>query len=127
MQKIILREVRLNQKSENSETCGSCTAEVEFEFTTWVAPKATADFIPAVADPVFYCLFMYANEWWEKNHCWNGDQQWPPLLIVVPELKLKWWTQSLPRPNKKQKTGILDILFLFSKVWFNLSWKVSYI
>ena len=60
-------------------------------------------------------LFMYANEWQEKTHHWNGNQQWQLLPITIlaeattadhhsssgPELKLRWWTQTLPRLEKK--------------------------
>ena len=56
----------------------------------------------------FFCLFVYANKWQEKNHHRNGDQWWQPLpssILAVatttdchssggPELKLRWWTQT---------------------------------
>ena len=39
----------------------------------------------------FALIYTYVNK--QKNwvgHCWNGNLQWP-------ELKLRWWTQTLPR------------------------------
>ena len=89
----------------------SCTAEVEFEFTTWVWVQATTKngdwrWLPlpiailAVADPVFYSLFMYENEKQEKNPLLKQWWQWP-------ELKLRWWIQTLPRLEKKHKQTLI--------------------
>ena len=74
--------------------------QVEFEFSPWVLPKA----IPAVANPGFVCLFMYANELPEKKSLLNSHWWWWPLPIAIPavaatanhcssggpELKLRW-------------------------------------
>ena len=42
-------------------------------------------------DLVFYCLFMYANEWWEKATAGTANRQWPPLLIAISAVA---WTQA---------------------------------
>ena len=75
----------------------------------WWPPPIT---VPAVADSVFYCLFMYANEWWEKSYCWNGDRQWspPPITVLVVD-----WTQAqvvkltLLRLEKKHSRLCLEL------------------
>ena len=56
---------------------GSCTAEVEFEFNSWVRAKATADFHSGSGQPVSYCLLMYANECREKSYHQLPFRQWP--------------------------------------------------
>ena len=57
--------------------------QVELKFSTRVPPKATADCHSGGGPPRFFCLFMYANEWLDKSHCWNGDQQWWSLPITI--------------------------------------------
>ena len=92
---------------------GSCTAEEEFEFTTRVQLKATADFHSCSRRPSFL-LFVYVCKWVVGKK---------PLLITIPvvaatanshssggpELKLRWWTQTLPQleknHNKRPKQG----------------------
>ena len=79
--------------------------------------------------PSFF-LFMYANECSEKSHHWNGNQWWWSLMIAIlvvattadhcsssgVELKLRWWTRTLPRLEKKHLTFIWPIFFL-KTVW----------
>ena len=48
-----------------------------------IAVPAVAFFLPLI------CIHKQTIKNW-VSHCWNGDQQWP-------ELKLRWWTQTLPR------------------------------
>ena len=57
----------------------------------WWLPLLIA--ILAVADPVFYCLCMQMS----GSHHQSPFRQWP-------ELKLRWWTQTLPRLEKKHET-----------------------
>ena len=74
-----------------AQSCGSCMPQVEFEFSTWVPLKATTDCHSSSGQLSFVCLYMYANEWWEKSHCWNGSGhhcqlpfgQWLPLPIAI--------------------------------------------
>ena len=83
---------------------GSCTAEVEFEFTTWTWVQATVEMVMAVAHLVFYCLFKHANESWEKTTAGmviSGGCHGRLPFQWWPELKLRWWTQTLSRLEKK--------------------------
>ena len=93
---------------------GSCTAEVEFEFefSNWVLPKTTANFRFSSGWPSFL-LFVYVCKWveWKKP---------PPIAVSAvattgdhhlgsgPELKLRWWTQTLSRLNKKHRSRSLS-------------------
>ena len=69
--------LKTHDGEESMKFSVSYLAEVEFEFTTWAWVQGHCwnsnwqwpplpIFIPAVANPVFYSLFMYANEWQEK-------------------------------------------------------------
>ena len=71
--------------------CGSCTAEVEFEFTSWAWVQATAHFTGSS----FFYLLTYVNEcnWVNHNEFWAdwvycfyepGDRTRKPLPITVP-------------------------------------------
>ena len=71
-----------------AQSCGSCMPQVEFEFSTWVPLKATTNHHSGSGWPSFVCLFVYANEWWEKNHYWNGSGH-------HCQLPFRWW---LPPP-----------------------------
>ena len=74
---------------------GSCTAEVEFEFTTRVAPKATADFHFCGGGSSFFlfvCLCMQVSGRKKAtagmaigsgDHCQSLFQWWLPLPIAV--------------------------------------------
>ena len=58
--------------------------------------------VSTVADLVFYCLFMYANEWREKSHCRNSHQQWRPPLIAI---STGAWTQAQVVNSNSTSTG----------------------
>ena len=65
--------------------------ELEFRLLPkWQSSVAnTAHQCPALADPVFYCLFMYANEWREKA----------TTVLAVP------WTQAQAVNRNSTLTG----------------------
>ena len=79
----------------------SAKATVQFSFLWWL----TQFFI------VCLCMQMSGRK---KSHCRKGDWQWPPQLIIVPELKLKWWTKTVHRLNKKHQ-------------WRRLQWKTGHL
>ena len=72
---------------------GCRVPQVEFEFSISVPPKATADHHSGGGRTRF-CLFMYANEWWEKKPL----LEWRSAVVATadhhshggPELKLRW-------------------------------------
>ena len=71
----------------------------------------------------FVCLYMQMNGR-KKSHYWNGDRWWWPLLITIlavattadclssgePEFKLGWWTQTLPRLEKKHYRALSNTM-----------------
>ena len=104
----ILKVVQLQWKSGYSldPSGGSYMPEVEFEFIAWVSLETTTDSIPAVANPVFHCLLVYVNEHlfvclyickWAVGKKATADCH----LGSGPELKLRWWTQTLPQLFQK--------------------------
>ena len=79
--------------------CGSCTAEVEFEFTTWVPLKATANFHSCSGQPSFL-LFVYVCKWVVGK---KPLPEWQSTVASGGGLNsgLRRWTQTLHQPNKK--------------------------
>ena len=82
----------------------SCTAEVESELITGVLPKATTDFHSCGGWPSFF-LFDYLCKWvvgkkplLERQLALAATTN--PHSSGGPELRLRWWTQTLPRLEK---------------------------
>ena len=88
-----------------AESRVSFPVEVEFEFTTWAWVQATAEMAISGGGHcwspfqlwLFFLPLICIHKQTIKNlvsHCWNHCQspfrQWP-------ELKLRWWTQTLSR------------------------------
>ena len=67
----------------------------------WLPPPIT---VPAVADPVFYCLFMYAN----GMQMSGGKKATTGMAICPCRLPFRRWPElklSLPRLEKKHGGG----------------------
>ena len=72
-----------------------CTAEVEFEFTTWVQPKATADFHSCGAPTQFLIVCLMCA----KNSSEMGKkllpEQWLAVATSTNPPFWQWpWTQA---------------------------------
>ena len=87
---------------KNVKECGSCTTEIEFEFTTWAWVQATAQCCSGGGQPSFFYLLTYVNEckWVDHDEFWvdwvycfygPGDGTRKPLPIAVPAVA---WTQA---------------------------------
>ena len=88
--------------------CISFPLEVEFEFITWAWVEVTAEWTFWWWLTKFSCLLTYVNEckWMAGNlattkwpfHSWPSVPGYCWLLFQWwPELKLSWWTQTLPQ------------------------------
>ena len=85
-------------EGKSGEYSGSCMPQVEFEFSTWVPPKATHHYSGSSQPSCF--LFVYIYEWVVGKkvttgmaigiggHCRLLFWQWLPTLIAVPAVAL---------------------------------------
>ena len=89
-------------KETNHLQGGSCTAEVEIEFTTWAWVQANTHHCSGGGQPSFFYLLTYVNEckWVDHDESWldwvycfyePGDRTRRPLPIAVPAVA---WTQA---------------------------------
>ena len=74
--------------------CGSCMPQVEFEFSTWVPPKATAGHQSGGGWPSFFCLCIQMSGR-KKSHCSNDNWQWLPPPIAILTVDLIWGGSQL--------------------------------
>ena len=69
--------------------------------------------VPAVAFfPPLICIHKQTIKNW-VSHCWNGSSHCWTLFPQWPELKLRWWTQTLPRLYRIHEKNIHNYLWHF--------------